>query len=48
VTLTLHTASCSVHVPAALREHQRPIVDALLDAHAQCGVPHSWAKDGAA
>jgi hypothetical protein len=32
MTLTLHTASCSVHVPAALREHQRPIVDALLDA----------------
>lgn len=35
MTIDLHTASsssCSVHVPTALREHHRPVVDALLDA----------------
>ncbi len=26
------SSSCSVHVPASLREHHRPVADALLDA----------------
>ncbi len=35
MTIDLHTvssSSCSVHVPAALHEHHRPVVDALLNA----------------
>ena len=43
MTLTLHTASCSVHVPAALREHQRPIVDALGSAFGLKGPAASGA-----
>ncbi len=37
--------------PAAWESRWSAVLDAarrVLDAHAQCGVPHSWAKDGAA
>lgn len=51
MTIDLHTASsssCSIHVPAALREHHRPVVDALLDAMFAGVIEHvhAWPSSG--